>query len=188
MAIVNGEPGFTQLDKLEIRNKLTIKGVEVTSGAPTTVLQAFSTATQAPSGLNTPLRVEFGAAQGTGSDPLQIDATGLVTVNQAGAYNFRAIFSVERTGGTGEAFIFFRVLVNGNQSGNAIVFQLDVQEITLPPQFDFFGSFNATDTVEVEFYRDGQGTPAANEGSLVSYTSQIGWGATPSASLSVTKF
>lgn len=190
MAVVNGEPGFSQLDKLEIRKKLTIQGVPVSpgGGTPTTVLAASSNATQAPSSLNTPLRVEFGAAQGTGSDPVQIDATGLITVNTAGRYNFRAIFSVERSTGTGEAFIFFRVVVNGNQSGNAIVFQLDAQEITLPPQFNFDDDFSQGDTIEVQFYRDGQGTPAANDGSLVSYTSQIGWGATPSASLTITRF
>lgn len=156
--------------------------------APTEVLRAFSNATQAPPGLDTPQRIEFGAAQGTGSDPVQIDETGLITINESGAYNFRAIFSIERPGSGGEAFIFFRVLINGVQAGNAIVFQLDAQEITLPPQFDFFSNLSATDTVDVEFYRDSQGTPPADEGSLVSYTSGIGWGATPSASIVITKF
>ncbi len=156
--------------------------------APTTVLQAFSTATQAPPGLDTPQRVEYGAAQGTGSDPVQIDATGLITINESGAYNFRTIFSIERPGSTGEVFLFFRVLVNGVQEGNAIAFVLDEDELTFPPQFNFFRNLSPTDTIEVEFYRDSQGTPPANEGSLVSYTSSIGWGATPSASLSITKF
>lgn len=156
--------------------------------APTTVLQAFSTATQSPPGLDSPVRVEFGPGAGTGGDPVQVDATGLITVNESGSYNFRALFSIERPGSTGEAFIFFRVLVNSAPAGNPIAFVLDEEEITIPAQFDFFDTLSPTDTIEVEFYRDSQGTPAANEGSLVSYTSTIGWGSTPSASLSVTRF
>ncbi len=156
--------------------------------SPTEVLAGFSTNTQAPPGLDTPIRVEYGPAQGTGSDPLQIDATGLITVNETGAYNFRTLLAVERPGSTGEAYVFLRVLVNSVQAGNAIAIVLDDDELTLPLQYDFFINLSAGDTIETEFYRDSQGTPSANEGSLVSYTSSIGWGNTPSATLRVTKF
>ncbi len=156
--------------------------------APTTVLQARSTDTQAPSSLDTPQRVSFGPAVGTGSDPAQVDASGLITINESGSYNFRAIFAIERPGSSGETYTFLRVLVNGVQAGAPVAFVLDDNEITLPPQFDFFQQLSPGDTVEVEFYRDSQGTPSANEGSLVSYTSTIGWGSTSSASVSITRF
>ena len=191
MAIVAGIPGFSQLDKLNLTDELRVRGERVLpGGTPTVVLTAFSTATQSPPGLDSPIQIEFGAAQGSGSDPVQIAANGTITINQGGPYNFRATFSIERPGSSGEAFLFFRVLVNGQPAGNPIAAVLDVQEITLPLQFDFFENFNDTDTIAVEFYRDSQGTPAANEGSLVSYTSTNppNWGTTPSASLNVTKF
>ena len=165
-----------------------IDSTKAGGSTPTEVLFTRSTNTQAPGSLNSPIQVEFGPGAGTPGDPVMVDAAGTITINQSGAYNFRATFNIQRAGSTGEAFPFFRVLLNNQQVRNPIAHQFDDGEEGIPDQFNFFNNFSANDTLKVEFYRDGQGTPAANEGSLVSFTSQIGWGQTSSASLSVTRF
>ena len=42
------------------------------------VLRVASTATQAPSAVDTPLQLTFGAAQGSASDPVMLSAAGLM--------------------------------------------------------------------------------------------------------------
>lgn len=53
------------------------------------VLRASSTVTQAPTAVDTALQLTFGAAQGGASDPVMINAAGLVTFNTAGNYAVR---------------------------------------------------------------------------------------------------
>lgn len=181
MAVVNGEPGFTQLTKLNVTDTLAVNGIP--QGA--VVLNATSFSAQAPSAVDTPIQVEFGAAQGTAADPLQIDNLGTVFVNADGTYLITALFSYERAGASGEAIGFFRVLINDSAAGfNPVAVSEDDNESTTPLQFNLELQLNAGDTVKAEFYRDSAGV---NEGSLVGRTSAIGWGQSASANVRITK-
>ncbi len=184
MAIVNGEPGFTQYPKLNLTEKLTLQGVPILPGGnvPVGVLSAQSTATQNPTALDTPIQIEFGAAQGGPSDPVQIDANGTVTVNQAGGYQIIALFSVTRDTGGGEAYIFIRGTLNGTQTLNSIAGVYDDGDETVPLQFVANAQLNQGDTIVFQLYRDSQ-NGGANNGGLTSFTSTIGWNPSSSASL-----
>ena len=72
---------LTQIADAPIYAAAGVKEVEV--------LRAASTATQAPSAVDTALQLTFGAAQGSASDPVMINAAGTVTFNTAGNYAIR---------------------------------------------------------------------------------------------------
>lgn len=82
---------------------------------------------QQPSGLgiaNT-LQINFGAAQGGPSDPVQLAVDGTVTINQGGTYIFATALQVGRTGGAGQSEILFRVTINGVQAGRTVYFLIN---------------------------------------------------------------
>ena len=86
--------------------------------ALTNVLAAVDTTNQEPSGLDSPLQVTFGAAQGTATDPVMLDALGNITFNQGGLYLFNGYANFERQGSSGGVSVtLFRALINGVQSG-----------------------------------------------------------------------
>lgn len=152
---------------------------------PLEILAASSLATQDPGALDTPLQVEFGPAQGGPSDPVQMDANGLLTINETGVYGMRTIFSVSRTTSPGTAYIFVRFLIDNVQLGNPIAAVLSEDDITIPLELTFTGFLLAGTQVRAEFYRDSQGN---DDGSLEPRTSTIGWGQSPSASARIQKF
>ena len=61
----------------------------------TQVITGSEFSNQTPSGLDTPLQVEFGIEQGTGSDPVQLSSAGAITFNQAGLYLFNGYGNFE---------------------------------------------------------------------------------------------
>ncbi len=161
---------------------------EISFGLPDTPLEtliAFSLVNQLPTTTDTPIQIEFGAAQGTPSDPTQIDENGVVTINQDGIYGFRYIFSVSRTTSAGEAYIFLRALADGVQVGNPLSVIIADDEMTIPLELTFTSFLPAGTTVSSELYRDSQGI---NNGGLETRASTIGWGQSPSAALRLTKF
>jgi len=66
------------------------------------------------------INVEFGAAQGTGSDPVELDVNGRATFNEAGLYRIKVVFQFGRTGGAGTSEVLFRFLVDGVQLGRTV--------------------------------------------------------------------
>lgn len=153
--------------------------------AATEVLIARSLSDQQPAGADLPIQIEFGAAQGGPTDPVQIDAAGLVTFNEAGLYQIRTLLSVSRTTSGGEAIIFIRGLFNGVQVGAPVAAIIDDDEMTIPLEFTTVGNINPGTTFALEFVRDSAGT---NNGGLTSFTNSIGWGTSPSASLRIVRF
>ena len=139
-------------------------------------------ADQIPAGIDTPMQVKFGAAQGTGGDPVMIDALGAVTFNLAGYYRLRGTFSVSRSGGSQVAELWLRLLINGVQQGVALACESSEHNVTIPLQYDFEAQFSAGQVVTVEFVRDSNGN---NDGLLESQMSSNGWGNSPSASIRI---
>jgi len=64
-----------------------VEDIAALAGGYTNVLEAASTTSATDiSPLDTPIQVEFGAAAKAASDPVMIDAVGLITFNEAGTY------------------------------------------------------------------------------------------------------
>lgn len=151
----------------------------------TTVLAASSTVDQEPSGLDTPLQVTFGAAQGTGSDPVMVDALGNITFNETGLYLFHGFSNFERKGASGgTAIVVFRALINGTQAG--ITKNVDMKDVDTSIPYDLTLPINATagDVLTWEIMRDSSGT---DYGGLYTHTVLGGWSNVPSVSVEIYK-
>lgn len=96
------------------------------------VLRASSTVAQAPTAVDTALQVSFGAAQGSASNPVMINAAGLVTFNTAGNYAVRIKLQAGRTGASGTSILLSRILVNGAQYGSPAATKLVSADTTIP--------------------------------------------------------
>jgi len=99
------------------------------------VINGLSLATdQQPSGTGetNAIQIEFGAAQGTISDPVQLSAAGTLTFNEAGLYRLKVTADVGRTGGGGVSQLRLRALVDGAQAGQTIGFEIDDANTAIP--------------------------------------------------------
>jgi len=160
---------------------LPVEGAALSTGEK---LIAESVADQNPAGLDTPLQVEFGAAQFT--DSMDLAADGTLTVKEGGVYLVFTTFYFSRTSSVGQVHFFIRLLKDGVQQGNPIGIVQTDDDVTTP----IF--LSATTSVEgvvptdytVECVRDADGV---NSGGLRSIASSIGWGQTPSARMRVIK-
>ena len=150
----------------------------------TPVLAAQSTVTQAPSALDTPLQVTFGAAQGTSGDAVMISSGGLITFNETGLYLINGYGSVERQGSSGgTAILLFRFLVNGTQAGSVKAFHLDTPNVSTPYEITFpINITTAGTTASFQIMRDSSGT---NAGGLYPHTNLGGWSNVPSAEVNI---
>lgn len=139
---------------------------------------------QNPTLVDTPLQVTFGAAQGSMSDPVMIDAAGAITFNEAGRYAVTFTFSFGRTGGAGTSEVLLRFLTDGVESFSFHT-KLDSADITIPIQFVGDTQVTAGSVTTVEIMRDSTGN---NSGGLLPFTPALGtWGPSPSASVYISK-
>lgn len=138
---------------------------------------------QVPVGLDTPLKVSFGAAQGIITDDVMISADGIVTFNQAGQYYIDVELSVVRQGAGTLSYSLVRGLLNSVTVGVPTTIGLTVQEY-FPYKKRFTINAAATDTFEVQFMRDSSG---ANDGFLSRFLGAGGFAGTPSAFIQIWK-
>lgn len=151
----------------------------------TLVLNAYSTVIQAPSALDTPLQVTFGAAQGSSSTPVMIDALGNVTFNEAGLYLINAYGSVERVGASGgTAILLFRGLLNGTQVTTTKAFHMDTPNVASPYEITIPFQVEAGDVFNFEIMRDSSGV---NFGGVYPHTVLGGWSNVPSTEILIWK-
>lgn len=149
------------------------------------VLRAASTATQAPSAVDTALQVSFGAAQGSASDPVMINAAGLVTFNQAGNYAVRVKLQCGRTGATGTSILLSRLVLGGAQLGSAACVKLTQTDATTPTDSRVVMNPTAGQTFIVQIMRDSTGS---NFGGVYPQTATVAaWGVAPSALLVISR-
>lgn len=147
------------------------------------VLRAASTITQAPSAVDTALQLSFGAAQGSASDPVMINAAGLVTFNVAGNYAVRIKLQCGRTGATGTSILLSRLLLSGAQLGSAACVKLIQTDATTPTDSRVIMNPTAGQTLAVQIMRDSTGS---NFGGVYPQTAVVAaWGIAPSALLVV---
>lgn len=149
------------------------------------VLRAASTATQAPTAVDTALQVSFGSAQGSASDPVMINAAGLVTFNQAGNYAVRIKLQNGRTGATGTSILLSRILLNGAQIGSAAAVKMTQTDATTPSESRVVVNPTAGQTFQVQIMRDSAGS---NFGGVYPQTATVtAWGIAPSALLVISR-
>lgn len=153
--------------------------------ALTNVLAAVDTTNQEPSGLDSPLQVTFGAAQGTATDPVMLDALGSITFNQGGLYLFNGYANFERQGSSGGISVtLFRALINGVQSGPTKGVELSGTGIMFPYELTLPIQVSAGDVLTWEILRDSSGVDA---GGLYIHTNSGPWSNVPSADVNIYK-
>lgn len=151
----------------------------------TTELNAVSTVSQVPLGLDIPLQVTFGGAQGSASTAVMIDALGNITFNEAGLYLINAYGSVERVGASGGVAIFlFRGLINGTPVTTTKAFHLDSPDLAFPYEVTVPFQVQAGDVLTFEVMRDSSGV---NYGGLYPHTVGGGWSNVPSTEIIIWK-
>lgn len=146
------------------------------------VLSAQSPVAQNPAGLDTPLQVTFGAAQGTPADPVQLLGTGEIVFNEAGIYLFNGYANFERSGSGGNAHVVFRALINGVQVSPTKMADIDTDDVNIPYELTIPLIVSAGDVLTWEIMRDSSG---ADDGGLYAYPTTGGWGSVPSADVNV---
>lgn len=107
--------------------------------------------------------VEFGAAQGTISDPVMIDANGLITFNVTGLYRLKLTVVYGRQGAAGVSELRFRALVNGVQAGQTVGVEIDNANTEIPFSDEAWLNIPAGVTIQYELMRDSSGN---NSGGL----------------------
>ena len=148
------------------------------------VLRAYSTAAvQQPSATNTPIQVEFGAAQ-TATE-LSLSGLGTITCNVSGTYAFRFKLQFGRSGATGVSYLMTRILKNGEQFGVTQSTCLSSSDSIIPTDSRVVIDLIAGDTVSMQFVRDYLGD---NSGGLFQHAARTtGWLDAPSALLVASK-
>lgn len=149
------------------------------------VLRAPSTVVQAPTSVDTALQLTFGGAQGTASNPVMINAAGLVTFNTAGNYAVRIKLQAGRTGASGTSILLSRIRVNGAQYGSPAATKLVSADVTIPIESRVVINAIAGQTMDVQIMRDSAGT---NFGGVYPQTATVAaWGVAPSALLVISR-
>lgn len=149
------------------------------------VLRAPSTVVQAPTAVDTPLQLTFGAAQKSSADPVMINAAGLVTFNTAGAYAVRIKLQCGRTGATGTSVLLSRILLAGVQFGSAACVKMTQTDATTPTDSRVVINATAGQTFAVQIMRDSTGS---NFGGVYPQAATVtAWGTAPSALLVISR-
>lgn len=150
-------------------------------------LSASSTSNQDPSTTDTILQVEFGSAQGTSSDAVQIDAAGTVTFNQTGLYFVNFHGSFQRDSSSNNAYILLRKLVNDSVSGFVIPVEIRDNDTLIPHDETFpITVTSPSTTLKFQIVRD-SGNSGADDGGLHAITTASSFANAPSASLEIWK-
>lgn len=149
------------------------------------VLRAASIVIQAPTAVDTALQVSFCSAQGSASDPVMINAAGLVTFNTAGNYAVRIKLQAGRTGASGTSILLSRILVNGAQYGSPAATKLVSADTTIPIESRVAINPTAGQTFAVQIMRDSAGS---NFGGVYPQAATVtAWGTAPSALLVISR-
>lgn len=149
------------------------------------VLRSASIVAQAPTAVDTPLQLVFGAAQGSASDPVMINAAGLVTFNIAGNYAVRVKLQCGRTGATGTSILLSRLVLGGAQVGSAACVKLTQTDATTPTDSRVVMNATAGQTLAIQIMRDSAGS---NFGGVYPQVATVtAWGVAPSALLVISR-
>ena len=151
-------------------------------------INSVSSLSQNPTGLDTPLQVNFGS--GATSTNVDVSATGTVTYKTAGFYE--TILSGTFARATDSPFdssgsvMLVRVLLNDVQLGTTLAFTMEDSDSLHPLDFKIMESLEAGTTLKVEIMRDSSGV---DSGGLFPVSPVQGdWTQIPSAEIRIKKF
>lgn len=165
-------------------NRSELAGTVTKAGYKKLLYGASTASSQDPTGVNTPLQVEFGAAQSTAD--VSLSSVGLITFVTSGQYLLTLRKRFGRVASAGSAILFARYLFNGVQLGQSFGVTIVDSANIIPVSNTIILDVNAGDTFKVELIRDSAGV---NYGGLKQSTSTLaGWNAAPSASVTVYKY
>jgi hypothetical protein len=146
---------------------------------------ASSDSLQVPSGVDNPMLVNFGAAQGVITDPVSISAGGVVTFNDAGQYHVNVELSVYRSAASSSlSYSLVRGLLNSVTEIEPPTTIGLTNEQYFPYKKTFIIDAVAADTLEIQFQRDSSGY---NIGYLQRFLGAGGWGQSRSAYIKIWK-
>lgn len=149
------------------------------------LLDASSTAsTQLPSGLDTPLQIEFGAAQS--NDYVSLSAGGALTINTTGLYRLKVNAEIGRTGGSGTSHIFLRALLNGAQAGRSVAYLVSNASDNKSFTDEAWLDLPAGAVITYEIMRDSAGNDSG--GLYAASATTLAWNDAPTAALRVERF
>lgn len=151
------------------------------------VLRAPSVINQLPSALGTALQLVFGAAQKASTDPVMINAAGLVTFNVAGNYAVRIKLQCGRAGATGVVTLASRIMLSGDQYGSSATVRLDNANTIMPSESRVVINATAGQTMAIQIVRDSVDS-SINAGGVYSIApATAGWAASPSALIVISR-
>lgn len=151
--------------------------------SPLSVLSAYSSASQSPTAVDTPLQVNFGSPQTT--THVSLAANGTLTFNTAGTYTVTLFLRFGRTTGAGNAILVSRFLINDVQGLNSNAISMPDSNSIVPFSTTLMFTVTAGTTFKLQILRDSSGI---NNGGLFALTPVLsGWNVAPSATLVVSK-
>ncbi len=151
------------------------------------VLRAPSVVNQLPSAIGTALQVAFGAAQKASTDPVMINAAGLVTFNVAGNYAVRIKLQCGRSGATGVVTLASRILLNGAQYGSSAAVRLDNANTIMPTESRVVINATEGQTLAIQIVRDSVDSSINAGGVYAIAPTTSGWSSSPSALLVISR-
>lgn len=151
------------------------------------VLRAANPVAVAPSAVDTPIQLTYGPAQFGPSDPVQLDAAGNITLNEAGLYQFRHETQFGRSGGAGSSILHTRLIANGTQVGRTYTAKSDSANLVIPAAYTFLVQTTVDGVVfGFESYRDSTGI---NDGGFYPGVVTLGtWAASPSLQIVISRW
>jgi hypothetical protein len=161
-----------------------LSGAPEISGYKQIMYAASSASAQNPSAVNTPLDIEFGAAQSL--TDVSLASTGIVTFLTAGQYLLELSLRVSRTAATGAAIIYTRAMYNGSQILASSSATLTDLAAVIPVTHTILINAAVNDTFKMQIMRDSTGL--SNGGLKEDTPTLSGWNASPTANLTMYKF
>lgn len=137
-------------------------------------------------GIANAINVEFGPAIGGAGDPVQMDATGMLTFNEGGLYRIKVVFQFGRTGGGGVSEVLFRFLVSGVQLGRTVGVKIENANDLRYIDIDNWFNVPAGTTLETQIMRDAAGNDSGGLFQTIPTNEGAGtWGNVPCAVMRV---
>lgn len=141
-------------------------------------------------GIAEAVQVEFGAAIGTGSDPVNLLSDGELQINEAGTYRIKLALQFGRTGSSQTSILLFRVTDDaGNQLGRSVAALIDDADTDRYLENDTWLTVPGPVNLRFEVMRDDAGNDSGGLIATVPTNEGAGtWNDAPTAAIRVERW